>query len=456
MKRTSIGLRLALWYAGLLAAALAFFSVLAVWQLRRVVFLGADSELEQAVSGAERVLRENSGHMAELTEEMGEYADELKPAITLDVLANDRPLTRVPQHSAPLPESRTLERTFDIAGTEYHVRARVSLQPGLALSRDFTRAVAVFSPLLLVFACIAGYWISRRALRPVDAITEAARSIGMENLSRRLGVPRAHDELRRLSEAWNEMLARLEESVRRLSRFTADASHEMRSPLAVIRTTAELALRRERDTGEYRAALEQIHRQTVSLTSLIEDLLVLARAEQDPHGPVSAVDLSSAVREACALLGPMAEQRGIRLNTEFEDGNIAVPGHAESIQRLVAILLDNAIKYSPENDEVVVRVRHGGTAGASIEVTDNGGGIAAEDLPHIFERFYRADRVRTPGTAGAGLGLSLAQSITHAHGAGIQVETAIGNGSTFRVSFPACKASPEKEPVSLLPVSQRR
>ncbi len=457
MNRASIGLRLALWYAGLLAAALAVFGVLALWELRQAVFLSADSQLAQAVSGAETTLRQNTGHdPAELDEELGEYAEALRPAVTLDVWAGGRPLTPVfPDHRPGA--LRTLRRRVSISGREYDIRARVSVKAGLSLIGGFARSLAVLSPFLLAFASLAGYWISRRALRPVDAITEAARSMGLQNLSSRLPVPRTRDELRRLSEAWNEMLSRLEESVERLSRFTADASHEMRSPLSVIRTTAELALRRERDSGEYRAALEQIHRQTVGLTSLVEDLLVLARAEQDPHGPASPVDLSAAVRECCALLDPMAEQRGIRLRTEMEDADAAVPGHEASIQRLIAILLDNAIKYSPENDEVSVRVRRSGDSGVSVEVRDNGPGIAAEDLPHIFERFYRADRVRTPGTAGAGLGLSLAQSIAHAHGADIQVETAVGKGSTFRVLFPAWQAGAENEPVSPpLPVSLPR
>jgi signal transduction histidine kinase len=233
------------------------------------------------------------------------------------------------------------------------------------------------------------------------------------------------------------MLERLEKSVKRLSQFTADASHELRSPLAVIRTTAEVALRRDRPSPDYRSALEQIHSYAVRLSSLVEDLLALARTEEAKDAASAVVDLRTAVHSAQQLLSPMAEMKEIHLALEaaLNGYEPKVRGDQESIERLFTILLDNAIKYTPAHGSVSVRMWNADDTRVAVDVCDSGPGIAPEHVPHIFERFYRIDRVRTPGAGGVGLGLALAKSIAVAHGAELQVESEIDRGSTFRILF---------------------
>src|SRR6202040_3732591 len=178
---------------------------------------------------------------------------------------------------------------------------------------------------VLLIAALGGYWISRRALAPVDEITQAARSIGIQNLSRRLTVPATGDELQRLSETWNDMLARLESAVKRLSQFTADASHELRTPIALIRTTAELTLRRERSPEKYRDALSEIVMESERTTRLVEDLLLLARADAGlPALPLVSLELTSLVRDICEQGQVLAEARQLQISTDLPDEPVFV------------------------------------------------------------------------------------------------------------------------------------
>lgn len=438
MRRAAIGVRLTIWYAALLAGVLTFFCLASIQELRRLADQSAVLQLRQAITGTEKIIRSHQDSESQLEEELGEYADELSPGIALSVRLGEQWLAH-PAVSGFDGQNRTLLTDIHVGNRAYMVHATVSTATTAAVVNGYTRAVVLAAPALLAFACLAGYWISRRALQPVDAITEAARSISLESLSGRLAEPRSRDELYRLTKAWNEMLVRLEQSVGRLAQFTADASHELRSPLAVIRATAELALRRERDAVQYRSALERIYHHTVNLSTLIDDLLTLARTERGMNA-FTNVELQGAVCNACAMLSPLAEQKQIHVQLHFDAGVPQIPGDARSLERLSAILLDNAIKYAPQAGEVSVSVREkeGGCVG--LEVRDNGPGITSEHLPYIFDRFYRVNRARTPGAAGAGLGLALAKSIATAHGAEIEVETEVNLGSTFRVLFPRAQS----------------
>ncbi|HEX3684930.1 MAG TPA: ATP-binding protein [Bryobacteraceae bacterium] len=438
MRRAAIGVRLTIWYAALLAAVLTFFCLASIQELRRLADESAVLQLRQAITGAEKIIRAHQDSGSQLEEELAEYADELQPGIRLSVRLGAQWLAHPAATSGLDGQNRSLRTDIHVGDRVYIVHARVSTATAAAVVNGYARAVLIAAPALLAFACAAGFWISRQALQPVDAITKAARSISVESLSGRLTEPASRDELYRLTKAWNEMLARLEQSVGRLAQFTADASHELRSPLAVIRTTAELALRRDRDAAQYRSALDRICDYAVSLSTLIDDLLMLARTDRGINA-FTNVELQGAVCHACAMLSPLAELKQIQVQLHFDTGVPQIPGDAQSLERLAAILLDNAIKYAPQSGEVSVSVseKEGGRVG--LEVRDNGPGITSEHLPYIFDRFYRANRVRTPGAAGAGLGLALAKSIATAHGAEIEVETEINLGSTFRVVFPSAR-----------------
>jgi signal transduction histidine kinase len=280
-----------------------------------------------------------------------------------------------------------------------------------------------------------GYWTSRRALRPVDRITAAARSIGIRNLSERLPVAQSRDELQRLAETSNDMLERLEIAVRKLKQFTADASHELRGPLSLTRTIAEVALRNPAADPQSRAFFQEIVEESAKTTELLEAMLELARADTEPIDyALEQVDLGIILEEVCAMARTIAQERGIVVKLLPNYGSApTLMGNAASLRRLLWILLDNAIKYTPTSGHVDVSI-HTRLGSTVVEVVDNGIGIAGNDLPRIFDRFYRADPSRSQ-VEGNGLGLSIAKWIADLHRAQIHVSSQEGQGSSFSVVF---------------------
>jgi signal transduction histidine kinase len=232
------------------------------------------------------------------------------------------------------------------------------------------------------------------------------------------------------------MLERIESAFRRVTQFTADASHELRTPVALMRTTSELALRKQRTESEYRQALNEVNEESVRTTELIENLLTLARADAcKAILERSALNLSDVVREVFGRAEKLAEQNGISLACEAPQEPVTVSGDRGTLRRLLIVLLDNAVKYTPAGGKVRISVNHEAQR-AVVEVRDSGVGINEADLPHIFERFYRSDKSRSRDSGGAGLGLSIAKWIVEAHRGAIQVESQPERGSTFRVLLP--------------------
>jgi len=321
---------------------------------------------------------------------------------------------------------------MDYGGRPYDVLMAGPLDEVRAVMRDFRNLLLLLIPAVLAAACLGGYWISRRALAPVDGITRVAKSISVQNLSERLSVPRTGDELQRMSETWNEVLERLDGAVKRIRQFTADASHELRTPVALIRATAELALRREREPEEYRKSLRNIESEAQRMTELTESLLTLARADASGLDmPLVRTDLNGIVHEAVRQSAPLAEAQGLLLKAETADVPALASANGAGIRRLLLILIDNALKHTPDGGTVTVSsaVRDGGVV---LSVQDTGEGIAADALAHIFERFYRAGTTRG---SGFGLGLSIAQAIAQAHGSTITVESALGTGARFSLTL---------------------
>ena len=241
--------------------------------------------------------------------------------------------------------------------------------------------------------------------------------------------------MQRLSETFNQMMDRLETAFKRITQFTADASHELRTPTALIRTTAELSLRRDRNTAEYREALGQVLEEAERMGILIDSLMTLARMDSGAESlSYTIVDVASILRAASSAGQPLADSKQIRFEREIPDEPIPVYGDPHALRRLFLILIDNAVKYTPTGGRVSIALRATGND-AVVQVRDTGIGISQEDLPFIFERFYRADKARSRET-GAGLGLSIARWIAEAHRAEILVESAVGQGSTFEVRIP--------------------
>jgi len=330
---------------------------------------------------------------------------------------------------------RTLIATEVVRGATFRFLGGVPLDSTEAMLRR-TRAMFFWmAPAVLLIAALSGYWISRRALAPVDEITRAAQTIGIQNLSGRLSVPATGDELARLSETWNAMLARLEAAVKRLTQFTADASHELRTPIALIRTTAELTLRRERSVETYREALRQIVAESDRTTKLIEDLLLLARADAGlPALPLQRLELIPLVRDVCEQGQVLAQSRQLEISTQVPNEPIWVEANDPGLRRLLLLLLDNAVKYTPAGGRITVSLGRD-SMGATLAVRDSGIGIPESELPHVFERFYRVDESRNRDAGGAGLGLSIAKWLAERHNATLEAESVVGQGSTFRVRF---------------------
>jgi signal transduction histidine kinase len=304
--------------------------------------------------------------------------------------------------------------------------------------RHFAWFIGLGSPLLLILAAFGGYWISGRALRAVDDIATAARRIGAANLSERLPSRGNGDELDRLSETLNGMLARLEESFNRITQFTADASHELRTPIAIIRATAEVTRSLPRSPEDQQKAWQAVLTQTERTSRVIADLLFLARADSGSSGVAfEAVDLPSVIREASNEMDLVAGSAGISISTSCLP-ECSIRGDAEALRRLWLILLDNAIEFTPHGGSVRISLATTTASPpcAEVSVSDTGVGIAAADVPHVFDRFYRVSQDRSRRSGGAGLGLSIAHWIVAAHHGQIVVRSTPGIGSTFTVRLP--------------------
>lgn len=299
----------------------------------------------------------------------------------------------------------------------------------------FRRVCAIGLGLAAVLSLLSGRVLAQRSLRPVQALTETADRIGAESLAGRIPLTGTDDELDRLAATLNSMLERIEQHVGRVQQFTADASHELRSPLAALRGSAEVALSKPRTTDELRQVLEESIEHYDRLAHIAEDLLLLARADAGHEVACrDRVQLDDAVASVVDLYVPLALDRGIDLVMEDRE-KISLQGDGARLRQLVGNLLDNAVKFSSSGDRITVSVTNeDGVAG--ITITDTGEGIATEHLPHVFDRFYRVDKARSTKHGGAGLGLPICRAIAEAHGGTITASSTHGKGTSVTTSIP--------------------
>lgn len=340
-----------------------------------------------------------------------------------------------------LQQYRVASAVVEVDGQTFQLRSAVPTEPFDQALDSFRLMEEEALPLLVVFAALLGYWLSGKALQPVNRIIETSQKIGAQNLGLRLEVPVAKDELRQLTETLNAMLARIEESFERTKQFTADASHDLRTPVAVIRTTAEIALRRPRRGEEYREALGRILETSEQTTGLLENLLELARSDAGAvEMEMRPLDLNEHARKAQEQGAALAAEKSLSITVQAPQTPTWIRADELAIHRLLLILIDNAVKYTPAGGQCEIAVWRNERE-AHVAVKDNGIGIAKEDLSAVFERFRRADPSRSRETPGAGLGLAIARCITEIHGGTICVESAVGAGSVFHVSLPAAAES---------------
>ena len=441
----SIRLRLTFWYSAVLLLGLALFGVGMWLALEHRLLAGVDGQLAQRVEGLRTVLDVEAGPMDrnQLREELSEFTRALAEGALIQLRDSQGPL--LPSDLFPMQTAahgpiytnalrngrsyRVLTTRIQYGGKAYDVLVATSLDEMAVVMKDFRMLLLLMVPAVLLMACLGGYWISRRALAPVDEITRVAKSISVHNLSNRLVVTRTGDEIQRMSETWNEVLERLDSAVKRIRQFTADASHELRTPLALIRTTAEIALRRDREPVEYQALLHEIQREAERMTELTESLLTLARADSGAELPLARTDLNEIVQEVVHRSEPVAIAKGIAVKASTTQGPAVAAANESAIRRLLLTLIENALKHTPNGGTITVSAIPN-QDGVVLAVQDTGEGIQPDAIPHIFERFFRADTARSSGS-GVGLGLSIAQAIAHAHGSQIAVESKPGAGARF-------------------------
>ena len=332
---------------------------------------------------------------------------------------------------------RLITGTAEVKGRTYIVQIATDTTKYALFLQQLKWLLLISTPLAIGLALAGGYWLSSRALKPVREITEDAKLIGAEALSQRLDEPQTADEMQFLAETLNAMLARIETSVRRIAQFTEDASHELRTPVSIIRTTAELALRQSRDERANRAAFQDILDEARRTSNLIDDLLTLARADSDGQPLLLAsTNISEVVETAHAKASLLAGERKIPVSLSIDNESIWIEADREALGRMFLTLFDNAVKYTPAGGDVaaVLKVANGAPV---FEIRDAGIGIPGHAIPHIFDRFFQVDKSRSRSQGGFGLGLSIAKCIADAHGAKINVHSVEGQGTVFSVRFPS-------------------
>ena len=301
--------------------------------------------------------------------------------------------------------------------------------------RRFAWLLAGVGGAVLALGLAGGGWIGARSLRPIADISATAAKIATGDLSQRIRTADADSELGQLARDLNNTFARLQASFARQAQFTADASHELRTPVAVVLTQTQTALARERPAAEYRESLAACQRAAQRMRGLIECLLTLARLDSADAPPaLEPDDLSRIASEAVDLLRPLATEQGVHLECEFAPSPCLA--HAGQFAQVVNNLVSNAISYNRPGGSVRVTVGCE-PAGALLAVSDTGPGIAPDDLPHLFERFYRVDKARSGAQGHSGLGLAITKAIVEAHGGLLEVASEPGQGSTFTVRLPS-------------------
>ncbi|HEY7311668.1 MAG TPA: ATP-binding protein [Gemmataceae bacterium] len=352
------------------------------------------------------------------------------------------PMVSVVQHGPyNRGEYRLLQRPIPAAGKAPAMVVRVGA------SRDMvdddvwrlTEMILLAFAFILVMAPLGGYWLAGRATRPLANILHTTARLHPDNLNERLPVRGSGDELDQLSATMNGMLDRLATHLEQQRTFVANAAHELRSPLAAMRTSVEVALERDRSPAEYRDLLGEMVEECAGLANLINHLLLLAEGDAGLLHADSEVRLDELATRAVDMFHGIAEQRGLELRGKVT-GSVLVGGNPVHLREVIHNLIDNALKFTPAGGSVTVEVgAPAGSQQALLRVSDTGAGIPTEDLPKVFERFYRADksRQRAQPTGGNGLGLSICQAIVQSYGGRISLESELGRGTTVTVCLPA-------------------
>jgi len=457
---------MALWYAALLAGALALFGAASYIGLERYLQKSLEESLIKQAQSIGDVLIVNINQSGEdyVNNEITEhYSPEINGRFIRVTRADGKQifLSGVPKDGtfdparvpAPqLPVSQPFSHEVEMSdghelllhtlpyqardGSRFLIEVAAPYNQIEPVLRGLVVTFALGLPLIVALAISGGYVLMRRALHPVDEIRQKAAQITSRNLSERVPVVHTGDELERLATDLNRMIERLEQSFQQINRFSADASHELRTPLTVLQGELEsIAQGSQRLPVDVRDTIGSALEETQRLAKIVENLLAISRLEAgEARGQLERLDVAELARSTADQMRLLAEEKHIALDC---DGTEPVEVEADPVRlkQVVVNLLDNAIKYTPRGGTVSVSVRRRDNH-AILQVADTGIGISPADVPHIFDRFYRADKARSRQMGGTGLGLSIVRSICLAHGGQVTVESAEGRGSVFNVEIP--------------------
>ena len=463
--------RLTLWYVLVLASLLALYAGVASLFLFLSLREDFDHNLLQDLETVEGMLeKEPNGHVSlhashpDIGEpRIGHFIEVWSPGGSLlyrsaalqGQTLGDPPGPEEGLHD-PTPATTRLSNgtRVRLASSVYHVEdRRVVLRVAYSEERlwrelgEFGEVLLLGFPIAVLLAGFGGYALARKALSPIESMATQATKISAERLGDRLSIENPEDELGKLGTVFNDMLGRLQAAFDQLRRFTSDASHELRTPLTAIRSVGEVALQDERSPAEYRDAIGSMLEEVDRLTRLSESLLALSRADAG-HIQLQQEEISllRLAEEARSVVDVLAEEKRQRIDIEG-DANLLVSVDRLILRQAIINLLDNAIKYSPTESRILVRVQSDENEQVFLDVVDQGPGIPGEHQPYVFDRFYRVDKARTREWGGAGLGLSITRWAVEAHGGAITLNSKEGHGSTFRISLPVgkhCSASQSK------------
>jgi heavy metal sensor kinase len=463
MKPLSLRGRLTLFYSGVLTVLLAVFGLIFYNALGLVIERRLTDELATRAQylanherlqdgGPQLVFNPDNREEAYLVHSAARYYQVFQlPSGTLVVQSQDldllgvrlspeaaRSLANAPEYSdLQLQQERLRFHNAIMPGNNesYLVRVGIPLTPADDAQRGFLRSLLFLTPIGVLLAAAVGWEMSRRALRPMRNLADAARQIDIEQLQQRLPTRGTNDEVDEVAQAFNETLERLENSVGQMQQFTASISHELRTPLTTLRGEAEIALLEARSVEEYKHVLASQLEEFDKLSHMINQLLTLASAEAgEIHWIDQRVDLSALALSLADQLDLIATNKKVALETEVQP-NINIRGDASWIERVILNLLDNAIKFTPEGGRVKISVAAEDNQ-AVLRVQDTGIGIPPESLPRIFDRFYRAEPSRSKQIEGVGLGLALARWIVEKHRGRILADSQPGRGTTLSVYLP--------------------
>lgn len=454
----SVRARLTLWYTLILALVLVTFSMISYAFLARAIRAATDASL--------------SNTAREFT---AAFATDASPSdLRLDFRYSDRELLVLNKHGDIVASSRTrmpsaarrdiataardgmhgfhtygdfrvLAVPLVVLGQPYTAVVAASLHAQRESLRAATRGVMLGIPMALVVAAAGGYLLARKALEPVTRMSMRAREIGAGTLDQRIPLVNERDELGYLALTLNELLERLQHAFDSQKRFMADASHELRTPVSIIQGEGDVALARpDRDAAEYRASIEVMRRAALNLTRIVQNLFLLARSDARAYPMTrSRFYVDEALVESARAMRSAAFAKRIALTCDCPAG-LPMFADEELVRRLFLNLIENAVKFTPEDGAIRVGLKGHGDR-YSIEVSDTGPGIAPSDQPHIFERFFRADRTRRRA-AGAGLGLAIAKWIAETHGGSLSLERSDESGTTFAVELPVGFTTNDESP----------